>query len=607
MAHMHFMHRWSTLASNVGTGKFDQNNSALLGARLYQFGAQLELNHDQAGATKFYTSSVHWLAQASATSYEAMLNAGFANANVGHFPQAIASFRAAIEALWPTLMPYTEDKGYTQSSTGLQVQETFVKAANSMGLTASKVGATADLRWLAAQMETACAASDLSGTEVNLRGGEQRYWTRARCYWGAGTLRGRSLALESSWAAALEEYEVAALRMKDASERFQRHRFKEPAGYADKVIAEYAANNKFFALGYTAFWSEVLSVKLFRQVVHQVDTDKTGNLRDASAALDTPSNAAPHFFSYGHSGTASAGLFAVGFSHRLITTAQRKQLALLEGSTNPNKKGIGHMSSAQLIAMSVREFQSRYMLQNRPVVVEDPALSQWKAADVWTDLDALTKRHGKLQFGVSTLPYRGGNSIPTGTHQLTLAQFIQQVIRQGSDDGGATDRRFVSAVLGRYHPMAADIGPLEYFTPGPELYMSAPRGQGGIELFFGPALSGLHPREHTAAWDALLAGKRWWFMWPRFCRGWDARGDHSSITVWQWVLNFLPQLRSAANANRNCAPIEFIQSPGQVVYVPSGWGHAVLNIEPSISVSQQIGDLDPLHLGSSFLNSTEFF
>ena len=34
---------------------------------------------------------------------------------------------------------------------------------------------------------------------------------------------------------------------------------------------------------------------------------------------------------------------------------------------------------------------------------------------------------------------------------------------------------------------------------------------------------------------------------------------------------------------------EFTQEAGEVVYVPPNWGHAILNLEPSVGVSLQVG------------------
>ena len=596
---------YAALASGVGAepGTYDATNAAHLGVRLYQHGGQLEFDGDVAGADQFYKAALTWLAKADPTDDGAMLNAADTNAVLHRFPEAIVHFRLGIEAFQPTLEPYMPDLGYTETPAGVAAQEKFFKIAGNMDTVASKISALKDLRWLAARMDKTCLPSDLSGTEVNVRSGEAHYWDRARCYWTAATLRGRALAHESDWEGALREYEQAGRRMQAASERFQRHRFTRP-GEADKLVADYAQSKKYFALGYTAFWSEVLAVKLFNATFHP----KAVPAAPQPAALEPPGHAAPHFFSYGHSGTASGKVAAVGFSHSLITEAQKAQLALLTSSANSHARALPLITGKELASLSPPDFQRTYIVQNRPVVVEDLSLASWPAADLWTDLEKLAKRHGRVLFAVSSLPFRGG-VLPPDTHQLSLADFVDQVMHQKAATAaaadpaaaGGPDKRFVCAVLGQYHPMSADIGILPHFIPGPELNMLLPRGGSELEFFLGPALAGQHPNEHTASWSALLSGRRWWFLWPRFCRNW-AKLAKTPKTVWDWVQEELPALRAT-----DCAPIEFVQTAGQVVLVPSGWGYAVLNIEPSMSVQRQIGDIQGLHLGQSFVNSSTYF
>ena len=36
--------------------------------------------------------------------------------------------------------------------------------------------------------------------------------------------------------------------------------------------------------------------------------------------------------------------------------------------------------------------------------------------------------------------------------------------------------------------------------------------------------------------------------------------------------------------------LEFYQEEGEVVYVPDNWGHALINYEPCVGVSKQIGE-----------------
>ena len=54
-------------------------------------------------------------------------------------------------------------------------------------------------------------------------------------------------------------------------------------------------------------------------------------------------------------------------------------------------------------------------------------------------------------------------------------------------------------------------------------------------------------------------------------------------TVAEWAVQSLPKLRG-----RPCSPVEVEQTGGQVLLIPFGWGHAVLNLEASIGAMKQL-------------------
>ena len=73
------------------------------------------------------------------------------------------------------------------------------------------------------------------------------------------------------------------------------------------------------------------------------------------------------------------------------------------------------------------------------------------------------------------------------------------------------------------------------------------------------------PASVGALWPARLAGPSMWFE------------------------NMLPRVRSSEW--RGPAPVEILQQPGETVYVPAGWWHIVLNLDPVVAVTQNIGAL----------------
>lgn len=56
--------------------------------------------------------------------------------------------------------------------------------------------------------------------------------------------------------------------------------------------------------------------------------------------------------------------------------------------------------------------------------------------------------------------------------------------------------------------------------------------------------------------------------------------DFMTTSPLKWILETLPYLNEAER------PLEFIQYPGETVFIPCGWWHCVLNLEASISVTE---------------------
>ena len=106
-------------------------------------------------------------------------------------------------------------------------------------------------------------------------------------------------------------------------------------------------------------------------------------------------------------------------------------------------------------------------------------------------------------------------------------------------------------------------------------------------LVIGPQKSGASWHQDpmgTSAWNALLRGKKRWAMYPPTHEppGHDESDDDASSL--QWYFSVYPQLAPQER------PLEFIQEPGDVIFIPSGWWHMVLNLETTVSVTQNFVD-----------------
>ena len=89
------------------------------------------------------------------------------------------------------------------------------------------------------------------------------------------------------------------------------------------------------------------------------------------------------------------------------------------------------------------------------------------------------------------------------------------------------------------------------------------------QLIIGPKSSGSPPHFHNHALNALVYGVKRWFMWPPK----DAHFMFGHVGTWA--------------SNKTGGYLECVQMPGDAVYVPQNWGHAVLNEAPSIAVAYE--------------------
>jgi ribosomal protein L31E len=112
-------------------------------------------------------------------------------------------------------------------------------------------------------------------------------------------------------------------------------------------------------------------------------------------------------------------------------------------------------------------------------------------------------------------------------------------------------------------------------------------------LVMGPARSGtgfhIDPNG-TSAWNALLCGRKRWIFYPPHVTyppgvtvGLHPDGQLASFEApdpLKWFYEIYPHLPA------NMRPVEVIQRAGDMLYVPAGWWHMVLNLEDTVSVTQ---------------------
>ena len=130
----------------------------------------------------------------------------------------------------------------------------------------------------------------------------------------------------------------------------------------------------------------------------------------------------------------------------------------------------------------------------------------------------------------------------------------------------------------------------------------------------------------TSAWNALLFGAKRWVLLPpdaELPKGWvegpaaelaDRCRAHGGAGVCDatvtatatageraaadgtsgasgWFGHLLPRYRDASEElPEHLRPISCVQRPGEIIYVPAGWHHAVINLEPSAALTANYAD-----------------
>jgi hypothetical protein len=104
-------------------------------------------------------------------------------------------------------------------------------------------------------------------------------------------------------------------------------------------------------------------------------------------------------------------------------------------------------------------------------------------------------------------------------------------------------------------------------SPTPQFYLGGP-GSGSPFHF------------HKDAFNALMYGKKRWFLLP------PSLALYSTIPVSSWAANTQLDGPGAPTGLKMCT-----QLAGDVMYVPHGWAHAVLNLETSVGVAVEFSSV----------------
>lgn len=240
--------------------------------------------------------------------------------------------------------------------------------------------------------------------------------------------------------------------------------------------------------------------------------------------------------------------------------------------------------------LSLEDFVRRYELPNRPVVLTG-------LMDDWP----LYRRLAEWTREVHDKPFK------VGEHHMTWAAFMDYAASAADEDPlYLFDKHFV-----RRHPALADMYSTPcYFSEQRDLFSLLPPGERPDHqwLIAGGACSGssfhIDPNG-TSAWNAVLSGAKKWILAPKRTQIPGVYPDAkygqvaTPISATEWFVDFYQQLK-----DQQTPVLEVVQRAGEIIFVPHGWFHIVLNLEPSVAITHNFVSQVNLYNVMTFLDSS---
>jgi hypothetical protein len=229
--------------------------------------------------------------------------------------------------------------------------------------------------------------------------------------------------------------------------------------------------------------------------------------------------------------------------------------------------------------LSRAQFRARFGTPNTPAILRG-AVAGWRALSAWTPA-ALAAAGGRAPF------HCGGVPMP-----------LDAFFRYSGAASGRDDRPlylFERDFCALAPALAGDVAP-----PPPAvgedlaaLLPPAARPDSRWIIAGGKKSGSTFHKDPNAssAWNALIYGEKAWVMYPPHATppGVLVSGDGTEVatplSVMEWYLDHFPGHAARARAGGPDAPLCGIQRPGDVVFIPAGWWHQVLNVEDSLAVT----------------------
>ncbi|RAH66504.1 putative F-box and JmjC domain protein [Aspergillus aculeatinus CBS 121060] len=251
---------------------------------------------------------------------------------------------------------------------------------------------------------------------------------------------------------------------------------------------------------------------------------------------------------------------------------------------------------ARLPDLSFEEFNEKW--SDTPFVLTEP-VKEWPVYKKWT-MDSLLYDYGETVFRAeavdwpfySYVEYMKNNSDESPLYLFDRAFVSKMGLKVGQLDQEPEAAYWPLACFGEdfFSVLGNDRPDRQWLIVGPE--------RSGSTFHKDP--------NATSAWNAVIRGSKYWIMFPSSSKlppppGVFVSEDQSEVTsplsIAEWLFGF------HAEARRTPGCVEGICKEGEILHVPSGWWHLVVNIEPSIAITQNFIPRAHLSAALDFLSN----
>ena len=265
-------------------------------------------------------------------------------------------------------------------------------------------------------------------------------------------------------------------------------------------------------------------------------------------------------------------------------------------------------------------FKHEYYMLQRPVLIRGNLSSHmgaWKY--MYGSIDKFNTRYGDIITKTGEIPYAdyyGGP--PTKTERLS--EYIRQNFQNDEHmlttlSNFSSDWRDIVARIsfdGSFFRDKSNARLLTEDFQAPSLFADV-CGQrkedrlrpyvGTHQLSIGPSGSGAPLHSHVLAWNVVFKGtKKWLIFPPGHLKGLNSalmKSNDTSLHRYAtfpvsqgFGLNKKINAKAAAFALANGLAFEILQNPGDILVIPSHYGHGTMNVCGTISIAQEFGCLD---------------